>query len=83
MKAENLDLIHEALIAGCDLSSYAASDAARTLIENWKVALSNGQTIDELIGDIDGVVNQLGVFKMMVTMAKNGTLEAHLSKAAA
>lgn len=47
---------------GDDLRGHAASSAARTLVENWVVALWDGST-DNLIADIDITIEYLSAFK--------------------
>jgi hypothetical protein len=48
---------------GTDLSSYAAEDAAETLLENWKAALGDGVGLQGLVADIDGVIEHLSDFR--------------------
>lgn len=48
------------------LSGYAAKAAAEMLVANWQDALRDGNSLDNLIGDVDDVISLLQRFKSSV-----------------
>jgi hypothetical protein len=62
-----LDCAVSEIEEGASLECYAAADAARLLVENWKCAISDEESLSNLLPDVDRVISQLNRFKAIIT----------------
>jgi|1_EtaG_2_1085319.scaffolds.fasta_scaffold15803_3 hypothetical protein len=58
---------------GPELTEWAAEEAARVLIQNWKQALQDGYELEVLLKDVDEVVDVL-------TEWRDGLRKANIAK---